>query len=210
MVVRHVVAFQFKAEATSADKDRLYQYFRGIPQQIPSVRSYIAGEDLKVIEPAVDFTINASFDTKEDWSAYQTHDAHMRLVTEAARPVAAKRVAFQFESESVDRPVPSANYRLAVLVKVTAGAEDAAVAHAAHALAEHFKTTSAVSVCCGPDMKLNPVNHSFGGIVDFASLDDFQGSLAMKDFRDVIKQQAGIVVEEILSIVFELRPENTL
>jgi len=96
-MVRHVVAFRFKPDATQADRQRINDGLEKLSGEIEEIRRYVFGPDLGLAEGNFDFVVVADFDDQAAYGRYAANDAHQTLIREAIRPVISERVAVQYE-----------------------------------------------------------------------------------------------------------------
>ena len=86
-MVRHCVLFRFTEATTAADVERIGPPPRpSSPAQVPSIRAYAFGPDLRLGEGSWDFAIVGDFDDADGWAAYDEHPDHLRFRAERDRP----------------------------------------------------------------------------------------------------------------------------
>ena len=93
----HAVNFTFNESATADQIAALCKELRGLEALVPSLRSAMAGPDLRVAEGNADAGYVAMFDDYAGWKAYQEHPEHIRVAREHLAPIFATRHATQFE-----------------------------------------------------------------------------------------------------------------
>ncbi len=98
-MVRHVVAFRFKADTTAEQRERVVAGLETLPGQIDDIRRYAFGPDLGLAEGNFDFVVVGDFDDAAAYQRYAGHAAHQALIRDVIRPVLADRVAVQYEIE---------------------------------------------------------------------------------------------------------------
>ncbi len=96
-MIRHCVFLVLDPSASDEAVDALVDALRGLPAQIPEIRSYEVGRDLGLRDDNADLAIVASFDDAEGWRTYTDHPAHQAVIAEHVAGVARSRTAVQFE-----------------------------------------------------------------------------------------------------------------
>ena len=94
---RHVVMVKFTPEATDEQKETLREGLATMPEQIPEVRAYRFGDDVRISADNFDFVLVADFENQDGFLAYRDHPAHQKLVADLLRPIVAQRAAVQHE-----------------------------------------------------------------------------------------------------------------
>ena len=97
-MITHIVAFRWKPETAAADIAAISDALSTMPALVPTISTYRYGSDLGVSSGNFDFAIVATFESLDDWRAYDTHPDHDRIRTDVIRPRIAERAAVQFES----------------------------------------------------------------------------------------------------------------
>ncbi len=95
MGFRHVVALQWKAEATDEQRRSAVAALRRLPDLVPTIRSYVVGEDARVNDGNHDLVIVADFDDLDGYLVYRDHAEHQRVITNELAPIVARRAAVQ-------------------------------------------------------------------------------------------------------------------
>ncbi len=93
----HAVNFTFNESATADQIAALCKALRGLEALVPSLRSAMAGPDLRIADGNADAGYVAMFDDYAGWKAYQEHPEHIRVAREHLGPILATRHATQFE-----------------------------------------------------------------------------------------------------------------
>ena len=93
---RHVVMFQFHADATAEQKRTLEDRLNTLPGVIPELRAYAVGGDLGVNPGNFDFAVVADFADREAYLVYRDHPAHRKIIEECVSPIVAERHAVQY------------------------------------------------------------------------------------------------------------------
>lgn len=98
-MITHVVSFRWKPQTTPEQVAEIEAALATLPDLVPTIKTYRFGRDLGADGSAnMDFAIVATFDSVDDWRAYNEHPDHDRVRSEAIRPWAAERAAVQFSS----------------------------------------------------------------------------------------------------------------
>ena len=79
-MIRHIVFFKFKAEASLAARQSVLGELRKLPEQIGVIRSYEVGEDILRSTRAWDAALIATYDDLAALDIYTRHDAHVAVV----------------------------------------------------------------------------------------------------------------------------------
>jgi hypothetical protein len=93
---RHLVLIRFTPEATAEQRQAVLDGLQSLPAQIPEIIGYHAGLDAGLREGNHDLGIAAVFADESGWRTYVDHPAHVKVITELIRPIAAERVSVQF------------------------------------------------------------------------------------------------------------------
>jgi hypothetical protein len=96
---RHVVLFRWKPGTGEAELAALEAALRALPAAVPEIRAYRFGRDAGRVAGNFDFAIVADFADRDAWRRYVDHPAHVKLVAEHVRPLAAERAAVQLGVE---------------------------------------------------------------------------------------------------------------
>jgi hypothetical protein len=96
-MVRHCVLFRFTAATTAEDVERIRTAAAALPGQVPSIRAYTFGPDLRLGEGSWDFAIIGDFADADGWAAYDEHPDHLRFRHEVIGPHVADRAAVRIE-----------------------------------------------------------------------------------------------------------------
>lgn len=68
-----------------------------MPGLVPEIRNYSIGSDAGLVEGNFDVVVVADFDDVAGFDAYSANSAHVALIADHIRPVAAGRSAVQYE-----------------------------------------------------------------------------------------------------------------
>jgi hypothetical protein len=96
-MIRHCVVVTVSPDTSDADRDGIVEALRGLPAQIPEIRSYEVGADLGLRDGNADIAIVASFDDEAGWRAYLSHPAHLQVIDQHFAPHSTGRTSVQFE-----------------------------------------------------------------------------------------------------------------
>ena len=97
-MITHVVSFRWKPETTPADIADISAALSTMPDLVPTIGTYRFGADVGAHEGNMDFAIVATFESVEDWLAYDVHPEHDAIRSNVIRPWIAERAAVQFRS----------------------------------------------------------------------------------------------------------------
>ena len=96
-MIRHVVLFRWKPEATGEQKERAAAEVAKLPSLVPSVLGFAAGTDIGVNQGNFDFTVTADFEDESGYLAYRDDPGHREIVATYISPIVAERAAVQFQ-----------------------------------------------------------------------------------------------------------------
>ena len=96
-MIRHTVMFRWTSEATEEQKQRAAAEVARLPSLVPSLRAFHAGADLGLNQGNFDFAVTADFDDADGYVAYRDHPEHRAIISQFIQPIAAQRVAVQYE-----------------------------------------------------------------------------------------------------------------
>jgi len=97
-MLRHVALFTWKPDASDVSVRALSDGLAGLPAQIPEIRSYRFGPDLRLGGENDDFVVVADFDDVAAYRRYAEHPAHRHLIAELLMPIVAGRHAIQYDA----------------------------------------------------------------------------------------------------------------
>jgi hypothetical protein len=96
-VVRHIVVFKWKPDATEEAVQDLADGLAALPRQIPEILAYTFGPDLGLVDDHPDYALVADFADVDAYRRYAQHPAHRRLIDEMLKPILGSRHAVQIE-----------------------------------------------------------------------------------------------------------------
>ena len=99
-MLRHVVLFTWKPEATADQRQAVATELRKLPGLVAELRRYQVGPDAGINPSNFDFAVVADFDDRAGYLAYRDHPAHRAVVDQYITPIAGVRAAVQYEIRS--------------------------------------------------------------------------------------------------------------
>jgi len=96
-MIRHVVVFTWRAEATAGQKAEAEAALVTLPPLMKGLRSYTYGADAGATPGNADFAIVADFDDAASYLAYREHPVHQDIIKMLIVPIVAARSAAQLE-----------------------------------------------------------------------------------------------------------------
>jgi Stress responsive A/B Barrel Domain len=95
-MIVHTVSFRWHEHVSGDQIEKFTMALAALPAQIPALVSYQFGPDLGLREGNADFGVVAMVHGPEDLPAYLDHPAHLAVVEQYTRVMAAARSAVQF------------------------------------------------------------------------------------------------------------------
>jgi hypothetical protein len=80
-MIKHVVFFKFKQDATASDRKAALDSLRALPHQIDVIRSFEVGENVLDSPRAWDAVLIGEYDDLAALDVYTRHDAHVQAAT---------------------------------------------------------------------------------------------------------------------------------
>ena len=96
-MILHIAQFTWKPEVSEDDVAALTAALTGMAAQIPSIRSYVAGANLRLRPSPTDYAVAAVVDDAEGLAAYLDHPLHAAVYEEHLGRMIAERAAAQLE-----------------------------------------------------------------------------------------------------------------
>jgi hypothetical protein len=96
-MIRHMVLFRWISDATPEQKQRVVTELGQLAELLPTLRAYHVGPDLGLVEGNFDFAVAADFDDLDGYLTYRDNPGHRAVIAEFIQPIAAQRVAVQYE-----------------------------------------------------------------------------------------------------------------
>ena len=78
-MIRHVVFFKFKPEASAADRTKVLGQLRALRDKIDVIRSFEVGEDVLRSARSWDAVLIATYDDLQALDIYTRHDDHVEV-----------------------------------------------------------------------------------------------------------------------------------
>lgn len=97
-MIRHVTLINFNGDATAEAKQAVLAAFQSLPTHIPNVKEFTVGLDLGLLEGNADLMVVAGFDSRDDFLAYSTHQAHTDVIFPVCGPIMAGYSTAQIEA----------------------------------------------------------------------------------------------------------------
>jgi hypothetical protein len=91
---RHIALLTLDEEC---DVDGLVDALRGLPAEIPELRSYVVAQDAGLAQGNATVAVVADFDDEAGWRTYTDHPAHQQIITARITPHLVSRAATQHE-----------------------------------------------------------------------------------------------------------------
>jgi quinol monooxygenase YgiN len=79
-VIRHIVIFRFKAEATQSDREAFLEMLRALPAKISEIVEFEAGFDVVRSPRAFDLALVASYADLAALDRYAKHEHHLPVI----------------------------------------------------------------------------------------------------------------------------------
>lgn len=95
-MIRHVVVFSWKPEATSEQVEQIATELRELAASLPAVKAYACGANAGINPGALDFAVTADFDDEAAYVSYRDHPGHRDIIDRLITPITAHRASVQF------------------------------------------------------------------------------------------------------------------
>ena len=79
-MIRHIVIFRFKAEATQSDREAFLEMLRALPAKISEIVEFEAGVDVVRSPRAFDLALVASYADLAALDRYAKHEHHLPVI----------------------------------------------------------------------------------------------------------------------------------
>jgi hypothetical protein len=79
-MVKHIVFFKFRADASSADRSIAAETLRKLPSQIDFIRDFEIGEDVLHSPRSWDLVLVATYDDLDSLKRYAEHPDHLPVI----------------------------------------------------------------------------------------------------------------------------------
>lgn len=96
-MIRHVAVFRWVDGATPEQIAAVHAGLAALPAQVPSIRAYTHGPDLRLGEGRWDYAVVGDFADAEGYQTYLDHPAHDEVRRDLITPLAAERGNVQIE-----------------------------------------------------------------------------------------------------------------
>jgi len=96
-MIRHVVLLSWNEKCTDAVVQTVTDGLAALPGQIPEIRSFQFGPDLRTNKRNADYVLVADFESEADFNTYVGHPAHVEFMRDLTAPILASFTAAQFE-----------------------------------------------------------------------------------------------------------------
>ena len=96
-MIRHVVLFTWKPEATEEQKQAVHAELAKMPPAIDVIRAYKYGPDAGINPANSDYVVVADFDNLAGYLAYRENKEHQKIVETFVQPIVGARGAVQYE-----------------------------------------------------------------------------------------------------------------
>jgi hypothetical protein len=96
-MIRHVVLLSWNEKCTDDAVRAVTAGLAALPSQIPEIRSYQFGPDLRTNKRNADYVLVADFENEADYGVYVEHPAHVDFMKTLAAPILESFRAAQFE-----------------------------------------------------------------------------------------------------------------
>jgi hypothetical protein len=95
-MLRHVVLFTWKPGAPKAQIDAFADGLAALPDQIPEIRAFRFGPDVRLGGGNDDFALVADFADADAYRRYAEHPAHRHLIATLLMPLLGTRHGVQY------------------------------------------------------------------------------------------------------------------
>src|SRR5215472_16051033 len=97
-MIRHIVLFTWKADASNEQKALVASELSVLSKTVPGLLAYHFGTDAGMVTSGnADFALTADFDVAEAYQVYRNHPAHLEVLENTIKPILERRVAAQLE-----------------------------------------------------------------------------------------------------------------
>lgn len=96
-MIRHVALFRWVEGTTPEQVKAVVDALEALPAQIPTIRSYAVGPDLRLGEDRWDFAVVAGFEDARGYHGYVDHPAHREVTEQVIAPIRAERAHVQIQ-----------------------------------------------------------------------------------------------------------------
>lgn len=96
-MIRHVVTFRWRSEATDEQKRQVAAELATLPPLMTGLVSFHCGADQGLVAGNADFAVTADFEDADAYLAYRSHPAHLAVMERAISPILEQRTGLQIE-----------------------------------------------------------------------------------------------------------------
>lgn len=96
-MIRHLLAFNFRAGVGDDERTALLDELRTFPQRYPTMRTWTLGRNISRRDGTYEWAFVVDFDSEDDLIAYLDSESHERFVAERWRPLVEDRVIVSFD-----------------------------------------------------------------------------------------------------------------
>lgn len=94
-MIKHIVMWKFKDEATEADKLEMKRQLEALKGVVPTLVDIEVGLNFSPCDPAKDMVLTTEFQTQDDLKAYASHPEHQKVVA-FVKPFVAERAVVDY------------------------------------------------------------------------------------------------------------------
>ena len=98
-MIKHIVLFRFKADASADRVAALMAEYEGFAERYPAMRSFDIGWNVSERDDRFDAGFVVEFETEQELKDYLNSTTHEEHVVERFRPLIAERAIVSFEFE---------------------------------------------------------------------------------------------------------------
>lgn len=99
-MIRHLLTFNFRPEATRAQRQELLDELGTFPSIYPSMRNWTLGRNISRRDDTYEWAFVVDFDSEDDLVAYLDSETHERFVAERWKPLVTDRAIVSFDTGS--------------------------------------------------------------------------------------------------------------
>ena len=103
-MIKHLVCFKFKPEASAEDVDATLAALNALPAQIPWVRNWSLGRNLSARDKTYDYALSCEFADTAELERYLSHPAHEKVAREQLARFWASRAIVDYELGEAEAP----------------------------------------------------------------------------------------------------------
>ncbi|MBI2939647.1 MAG: Dabb family protein [Chloroflexi bacterium] len=96
-MIKHIVAFRLKGEATEEQVRALMDAFNAMPGRIPEIQNMSLGKNLGFRDQTYQYALVCEFADTDAFWRYINHPVHQEAARNYFLPIVAQRAAIQYE-----------------------------------------------------------------------------------------------------------------